>query len=96
MGCERLPCHRFVLLQDILGHPSELPTLKELDHVKLSKSQTTIRQHLQELVNDGILEEVSLPKYQRQNDFPFKFYGLSEYGPEFPCVFVLVYVSTYS
>ena len=96
MGCERLPCHRFVLLQDILGHPSELPTLKELDHVKLRKSRTTIRQHLQELVNDDLPEEVSLPKDHRQNAFPFKFYGLSEYSHEFLYVFVLVYVSTYS
>jgi len=53
---------RFSLLQDILGHPSELPTLKELDYVNPSKSQTTIRQHLQQLVDAGIVEEVLLPR----------------------------------
>lgn len=74
---------RFSLIQDILGHPAQLPTLKELDYVNPSKSQTTIRQHLQKLVNEGILEEVSLPKDQRQNDLPYKFYGLSEDGREF-------------
>jgi DNA-binding HxlR family transcriptional regulator len=74
---------RFSLIQDILGHPEQLPTLKELDYVNPSKSQTTIRQHLQELVNAGIVAEVSLPKDQRQNDLPYKFYGLSEDGREF-------------
>ena len=70
-------------MQDILGHPAQLPTLKELDYVNPSKSQTTIRQHLQELVNEGILEKASLPKDQRQNDLPYTFYGLSEDGREF-------------
>ena len=74
---------RFSLIQDILGHPKQLPTLKELDYVNPSKSQSTIRQHLQELVNAGIVAEVSLPKDQRQNDLPYKFYGLSEDGREF-------------
>jgi len=54
---------RFALLQDILGHPSELPTLKELDYVNPSKSQTTIRQHLQQLVDAGIVEEVPHEKF---------------------------------
>lgn len=74
---------RFVLLQDILGHPAELPTLKELDYVNPSKSQTTIRQHLQQLVDAGVVEEVLLPEDRRQNDLPYKFYGLSEDGREF-------------
>ncbi|WP_371191658.1 helix-turn-helix domain-containing protein [Halorubrum miltondacostae] len=39
------------------GHPSEPPTLKELDYLNPGKNQTTIRQHLQQLVGAGILEE---------------------------------------
>jgi len=74
---------RFALLQDILGHPSELPTLKELDYVNPSKSQTTIRQHLQQLVDAGIVEEVLLPEDHRKNDLPYKFYGISESGRQF-------------
>ncbi|MDS0297080.1 helix-turn-helix domain-containing protein (plasmid) [Haloarcula sp. NS06] len=74
---------RFALLQDILGHPSELPTLKELDYVNPSKSQTTIRQHLQQLVDAGVVEEVLLPEDRRQNDLPYKFYGISESGRQF-------------
>jgi len=74
---------RFSLLQDILGHPSQLPTLKELDYVNPSKSQTTIRQHLQQLVDVGIVEAVELPKDRRRNDLPYKFYGISGEGREF-------------
>lgn len=74
---------RFVLIQDILGHPSGLPTLKELDYVNPSKSRTTIRQHLQRLVDAGIVEEVMLPEDRRRNDLPYKFYGLSEDGRQF-------------
>jgi len=74
---------RFSLLQDILGHPDGLPTLKELDYVNPSKSRTTIRQHLEELVDAGIVEEVLLPEDQRRNDRPYKFYGLSEDGRAF-------------
>ncbi|WP_318571189.1 transcriptional regulator [Salinigranum marinum] len=74
---------RFSLIQDILGHPSGLPTLKELDYVNPSKSQTTIRQHLERLVDIGIVEEVLLPDDRRRNDLPYKFYGLSEFGRRF-------------
>lgn len=74
---------RFSLLQDILGHQAELPTLKELDYVNPSKSQTTIRQHLQQLVDAGIVEEVLLSEDRRKNDLPYKFYGISESGRQF-------------
>lgn len=74
---------RFALLQDILGHPAGLPTLKELDYVNPSKSRTTIRQHLQRLVDAGIVEEVTLSEDRRQNDLPYKFYGISDRGREF-------------
>ncbi len=74
---------RFSLIQDVLGHPSGLPTLKELDYVNPSKSRTTIRQHLQTLVEADILEVVSLSKDRRRNDLPYRFYGISEEGRRF-------------
>jgi hypothetical protein len=74
---------RFSLLQDVLGHPAGLPTLKELDYVNPSKSRTTIRQHLERLVDVGVVEEVLLPEDRRRNDLPYKFYGLSEPGRRF-------------
>jgi DNA-binding HxlR family transcriptional regulator len=74
---------RFSLIRDILGHPSGLPTLKELDYVNPSRSQTTIRQHLQRLVDAGIVEKVELPEDRRQNDLPYTFYGISDEGRRF-------------
>ncbi|OAQ54484.1 transcriptional regulator [Natrinema mahii] len=74
---------RFALVQDLLGHPDGLPTLKELDYVNPSKSRTTIRQHLQQLVEADIVEEVTLPDDRRRNDLPYKFYGISDEGRAF-------------
>ncbi|AGB31153.1 transcriptional regulator [Natrinema pellirubrum DSM 15624] len=74
---------RFALVQDLLGHPKGLPTLKELDYVNPSKSRTTIRQHLQQLVEADIVEEVTLPDDRRRNDLPYKFYGISDEGRAF-------------
>jgi len=48
-----------------------------------SKSRTTIRQHLQQLIEAGIVEEVTLPTERRRNDLPYKFYGISEEGRQF-------------
>ena len=74
---------RFSLVQDILGHPSGLPTLKELNYVNPNRSQTTIRQHLQQLIEADIVEKGELPENRRQNDLPYTFYGLSEEGRRF-------------
>ncbi len=74
---------RFSLVQDILGHPSGLPTLKELDYVNPDKSRTTISQHLDRLVDAEVVEEVLLPEDRRQNDLPYTFYSLSDRGRAF-------------
>jgi DNA-binding HxlR family transcriptional regulator len=74
---------RFSLVQDILGHPSGPPMLKELNYVNPNRSQTTIRQHLQQLIETDIVEKVELPEDRRQNDLPYPFYGLSKEGRRF-------------
>ena len=74
---------RFALVQDLLGHPEGLATLKELDYVNPDKSRTTVRQHLQQLIDAGIVEEVTLSKDRRRNDLPYKFYGISDEGRPF-------------
>lgn len=71
---------RFVLIQNILSHPQQLPTLKELDYVNPSKSKSTIREHLEVLVEHGVVEERTLPKGQRKRDLPWRFYGLTDVG----------------
>jgi len=71
---------RFVLIQNILSHPKQLPTLKELDYVNPSKSKSTIREHLEVLIEHGIVEERTLPKGERKRDLPWRFYGLTDVG----------------
>lgn len=71
---------RFVLLQNILSHPQQLPTLKELNYVNPSKSKSTIREHLEVLIEHEIVEERTLPKEERKRDLPWRFYGLTDVG----------------
>ncbi|RKD85220.1 helix-turn-helix domain-containing protein [Halopiger aswanensis] len=71
---------RFVLIQNILSHPQQLPTLKELDYVNPSKSKSTIREHLKVLIEHDIVEECTLPKDERKRDLPWRFYGLTDIG----------------
>ncbi len=74
---------RFVLIQNILAHPEGMPSLKELEYANPSKSKSTIRNHLDKLIDAGVVETVKLPKENRQRDLPHKFYRLTESGEKF-------------
>ena len=74
---------RFVLLQNILGHPQQLPSLKELSYVNPSKSDGTIYEHLRTLIDAGITVAHELPSDERSRDLPYKFYGLTDGGRDF-------------
>lgn len=74
---------RFVLLQNILGHPEGLPSLKELSYVNPSKSEGTIYEHLRTLIEHGVVGGYELPKDERSRDLPYKFYGVTESGRAF-------------
>lgn len=69
------------LIQDIIGHPSEMPSLKELAYMNPSvKNEATIRDHLGRLIEAGIVEQVQLPSEKRSRDSPYTFYCLTEEG----------------
>lgn len=74
---------RFVLIQNILAHPKKAPSLKELDFVNPSKSESTIRNHLEKLEGSGVIKEIELPKDARSRDLPWKFYTLTAEAREF-------------
>lgn len=74
---------RFVLLQNILGHPQQLPSLKELSYVNPSKSDGTIYEHLRTLIDTGVAVARELPSDERSRDLPYKFYGLTDDGRAF-------------
>lgn len=73
---------RFDILQNIISHPSQLPTLKELDFFLMGVSQSTIREHLETLIDAGVVARIELPEEEQTRDLPHVFYGLTEAGRE--------------
>lgn len=74
---------RFILLQNILGHPEQLPSIPELTLLNPNKNEGTIYQHLKRLIDVDVVEVYTLPSNQRELDLPFKFYGISKEGEAF-------------
>ena len=74
---------RFALVNNILQHPEQLPSMYELEELNPSVSDATVYKHIQKLIEAGIVEEVALNDDQRRQGYPWKFYGLTEEGREF-------------
>lgn len=74
---------RFTLIQNIVAHPKEKPSLKELAYANPSKSKSTVRNHLDKLQNAGVVETVTLPSDKRQRNLPHRFYRLTDWAREF-------------
>jgi DNA-binding HxlR family transcriptional regulator len=71
---------RAKLTQNILGHYVMLPSLKELEHYNPSRSKTTISEHLDKLVDSGVVTRVQIPKGEQQRDKPRTFFTLTDAG----------------
>jgi len=74
---------RFALVNNILQHPDQLPSMYELEELNPSVSDATVYKHIQKLIDAGIVKEVALDDDQRRQGYPWKFYGLTEGGQEF-------------
>jgi DNA-binding MarR family transcriptional regulator len=74
---------RFALINNILQHPEQLPSMYELEELNPSVSDATVYKHIQKLIDVGIVKEVALDDDQRRQGYPWKFYGLTETGREF-------------
>ena len=74
---------RFALVANILQHPEGLPSMYELEQLNPSVSDATVYKHVQKLIDAGIVEEVALPDDERQQGYPWKFYGLTDEGRAF-------------
>jgi len=75
---------RFALINNILQHPEQLPSMYELEELNPSVSEATVYKHIQKLIDAGIVKEVALDDDQRRQGYPWKFYGLTEEGPDLP------------
>lgn len=71
---------RAIIIQNILGHPCMMPSLKELDHYNPDKTMGTISGHVDKLVDAGIVRRVTVPQSYRQKNLPETFFILSDGG----------------
>jgi DNA-binding MarR family transcriptional regulator len=74
---------RFALINNILQHPEQLPSMYELEELNPSVSDATVYKHIQKLIDAGIVKAVALDDDQRRQGYPWKFYGLTEEGRTF-------------
>jgi len=74
---------RFAILANVLQHPDQLPSMYELERLNPSVSDATVYKHVQKLIDAGVLEEVALPRDERRQGYPWKFYGLTDEGRRF-------------
>jgi len=74
---------RFALINNILQHPEQLPSMYELEELNPTVSDATVYKHIQKLIDAGIVKEVALDDDQRRQGYPWKFYGLTQKGREF-------------
>lgn len=74
---------RFALINNILQHSDQLPSMHEIEELNPSVSNATVYKHIQKLIDTGIVKEVVLDDGQRRQGYPWKFYGLTEEGREF-------------
>jgi len=72
---------RHLILQFILGHPTHLPSLDELAYM-MPKNKAAIRDQLQVLDENGIIDCYRYPPNEDARDLPSQFYGLTANGVE--------------
>ncbi len=69
---------RAKLVADIVGHPKDAPCVKELDYMNPSIGEDAVRNHLKELREADIVEELVVEPGSRVRGYPYKFYQLTD------------------
>ena len=69
--------NRSNLIADIVGHPTGMISVEELDYMNPDMSSDAIRRHLHELMGVGVVDEHSFEPGDRMREFPYKFYTIS-------------------
>ena len=70
------------ILSDIVGHPSGVASVEELDYMNPPLSDDAIRRHLNTLEDVGVVREREFKSGERLRDYPYKFYELTEEARE--------------
>lgn len=66
------------LIADIVGHPKDAPSVRELDYMNPGLEEDAIRRHLSVLQEVDVIEELVVEPGNRIRGFPYKFYRLTD------------------
>ena len=72
---------RQLIVQELLGHPTHLMSLAELEYVT-GKNRVTIRNHLDTLRDEDIIARYTSEPNKETRELPAQFYGFTERGVE--------------
>lgn len=65
------------IIQDILGHPNQAPSLAEFHYMNPEKAQSTIQEHLDVLIENGLVRR--LERDQAPRNEPSVFYTITDH-----------------
>lgn len=71
---------RRTILECIVAHPENAPSLAEVNYYVRNKSKSTVRNHLDRLIEDEVVAKIKLPEDERTRDDPSVFYVLTRDG----------------
>ena len=72
---------RHLIIQELLGHPTHLMSLAELEYMT-GKSQAAIKDQLETLIEAELLARYTYEPSADTRDLPSQFYGFTERGVE--------------
>ena len=72
---------RQLIVQELLGHPTHLMSLAELEYMT-GKNRATIKNHLDTLRDEDILAQYIFEPNKETRGLPAQFYGFTERGVE--------------
>jgi len=70
------------LIADVVGHPKGAPSVAELDYMNPSLGEDAVRNHLRELCEAEVVEELVVETGNRVRGYPYKFYRLADEARE--------------
>ncbi|NGM70445.1 hypothetical protein G6M89_15795 [Natronolimnobius sp. AArcel1] len=70
---------RYHIIQAVLGHPTHLATLDELEYL-VPKNRSTIREHLDRLAEKQVMSKYTYRGDEAEHNDPREFWGVTSYG----------------
>lgn len=71
---------RHALLIDMAAHPEQMPSFEELNRANPDRSKSTLSEHLEKLVEHGVVDKFVVPPGQRNRKSSHHFFSISKDG----------------